>query len=213
MSVKNIAIIGAGGLGKEMLVLIHQINALEPQWNVVGFYDDHSAASIAGLPVLGKIETLNSGSLNLAVIIAVGDPLVKKKIASRLINPALYFPSLIHPAATVGSNIKVGAGTIITAGCRLTVDIDLGKHVLLNLNTTVGHDVTIGDYSSIMPGVHLSGYVNIGTGVMIGTGASVLQQLKVGDQSKVGAGALVTTDVITGTTVVGIPAREKTGIN
>jgi len=60
-----------------------------------------------------------------------------------------------------------------------------------------------------MPGAHLSGFVQIGLGVMVGTGASVLQKLKVGDYARVGAGALVTNNVNSGATVVGVPAREK----
>ncbi|HRG09898.1 MAG TPA: acetyltransferase, partial [Cyclobacteriaceae bacterium] len=138
---KDIAIIGAGGLGKEMLTLIYQINAKKPVWNVVGFYDDQIRSPVAGLPVLGSLESLYSVPDKVAVVIAVGDPLVKQKMASGLVNPNLYFPSLVHPDTTIGLNIKLGEGSVITAGCRLTVDITLGKHVLLNLNSTIGHDV------------------------------------------------------------------------
>lgn len=209
MNLKDIAIIGAGGLGKELAVLIQQINAVTPEWNIVGFYDDQVLQPVINLPVLGSPENLNSVSKELAVVIAIGNPLVKQKIASGLVNPNLYFPSLVHPDTTIGLNIKLGEGSVITAGCRLTVDITLGKHVLLNLNSTIGHDVTIGDFSSIMPGVHLSGFVQLGTGVMVGTGASILQNLKVGDFARVGAGAMVTADVNKSATVTGIPAREK----
>ncbi len=206
---KNITIIGAGGLGKEIAVLIQQINAITPIWNIIGFYDDQVKQPVIDLPVLGSPEKLNSASKELAVVIAIGNPEQKRKIVSKLNNANLYFPCLLHPSASIGININMGEGTVITAGCRLTVDIALGKHVLLNLNSTIGHDVTIGDYSSIMPGVHLSGFVQLGTGVMVGTGASILQNLKVGDYARVGAGAMVTADVNSGATVTGIPAREK----
>lgn len=206
---KNIAIIGAGGLGKEMVVLIAQINALKPVWNIVGFYDDNQTTPVCGIPMLGPIKAINSVSQKLAVVLAIGDPATKQKIAAQCANPNLYFPNLIHPAATVGLNINLHEGVIITAGCRLTVNINIGKHVLLNLNTTIGHDVTIGDYAALMPGVHISGFVQIGTGAMLGTGATVLQQIKIGPAAKVGACALVTKDVAAGTTVIGIPATEK----
>lgn len=207
---KNIAIIGAGGLGKEVAVLIQQINAVNSGWNLIGFYDDYIEHPVIGIPVLGTTEKLNSVSKALAVVIAMGNPQQKQKIADSLHNNNLYFPTLIHPSASLGVNVIVGEGTIITAGSRLTVDITIGKHVLLNLNSTIGHDVTIGDYACVMPGAHLSGFVQIGLGVMVGTGASVLQKLKVGDYARVGAGALVTNNVNTGSTVIGIPAREKT---
>ncbi len=207
---KDIAIVGAGGFGKETLVMINQINAINPQWQVTGFYDDGIAAGsiVAGLPVLGNLDALKAVDKELAVVVAVGDPKIKRSVVERIQHQHLYFPTLIHPVATIGENIKAGAGCIITAGCRLTIDIALGDFVLLNLNTTVGHDVHVGVYTSVMPGVHLSGYVQVGEEVLIGTGASVLQNITIGNRSVVGAGAVVNKNVEPSRTVAGVPARS-----
>ena len=35
--VKDIAIFGAGGFGREVACLLRKINAVEPTWNFVGF--------------------------------------------------------------------------------------------------------------------------------------------------------------------------------
>ena len=37
---KKIAIYGAGGFGREVYCLIQKINAVSPQWDVIGFFDD-----------------------------------------------------------------------------------------------------------------------------------------------------------------------------
>lgn len=205
----KIAIVGAGGFGKETLVMINQINAIKVQWQVIGFYDDAltEGTLVGGSKVLGKVDLLNAVQEPLAVVLAVGNPQVKRKLLERLKNSKLYFPPLIHPVATIGENVKAGAGCIITAGCRLTVDITLNDFVLLNLNTTIGHDVTIGSYTSVMPGVHLSGYVQVGEEVLIGTGASVLQNASIANRAIVGAGAVVNRSVEEGRTVAGVPAR------
>ena len=42
---------------------------------------------------------------------------------------------------------------------------------------------------------------------MIGAGAKVLGSINIGDDVKVGAGSVVVSDVPSGTTVVGVPAR------
>lgn len=206
--IKDIAIIGAGGLGKETAVLINQINQQNKQWKLLGFYDDAISAgtTVASLPVLGTVDTLNQQN-NVNVVIAIGDPSIKEKIIARITNKTILFPVLIHPQALMGEHITIGEGAIITAGCILTIDINIGKHVLINLNSTIGHDVTVGDYCSIMPGAHISGFVTIKKSVFIGTGAAVLQHLTLAEQSIVGAGAVVNKSVAAATTVVGVPAH------
>lgn len=206
---KEIAIVGAGGLGKETAVLINQINRDSHTWEVLGFYDDYKRKGeiVAGLPVLGGIEGLNSVKKSLSVVVAIGDPRVKKEVVHRINNSNINHPSLIHPAATIGENISVGLGCIITAGSRLTIDVMIGDFVLLNLNCTVGHDANIGSYSSIMPGVHLSGYVDIEEEVLVGTGVSILQNVNVGKNAVIGAGALVNKSIERDTIVVGVPAK------
>ncbi len=206
---KKIAIYGAGGLGREVLSML---NAL-PEWEVIGFYDDGKrlGEEVGGLRVLGSLHELLLIEEKTEVIVAIGNPGIKKKLAEQLsVHPLISFPTLIHPKALVQNeaSVKLGEGCILTAGAILTTDIQIGKHVLLNLNCTVGHDVHVGDYSSIMPGANIAGEVNIGNEVLIGAGANVLNGIHVGHQSRIGAGAVVTKDVPDNDTVVGVPARS-----
>ena len=61
---KKIAIYGAGGFGRETACLIHTINEVKPQWELIGFFDDNP--SLKGkmvshyAPCLGGIEELNA---------------------------------------------------------------------------------------------------------------------------------------------------------
>jgi len=208
--IRDIAIVGGGGLGKETAVLIHQINEQKKTWNLVGFFDDGLKTSehVLSYPLLGGLKELNQLDRSIHAIVAIGDPSIRKQVVQRITNPRILFPVLVHPSAVIGLNVQVGEGSVVTAGCRLTVDIEIGKHVLLNLNTTVGHDVVLGNFSSVMPGVHLSGYVKVGESVLIGTGASLLQHVHIGSNSIVGAGAVVNRSVKDDITVAGVPARS-----
>lgn len=205
---KKIAIYGGGGLGREVVSMLHAL----PEWEVTGFYDDgkEQGMLIKQLAVLGGLTELLKVTDATFIVLAMGNPTMKAQLAKRLQeNSNIHFPVLIHPGAVIQepSSVKLGAGSIITAGVVLTTDIELGDHVLVNLNCTVGHDVHIGDCSSVMPGVALAGEVVIGKGVLIGSGANILNGLHIGDHSRVGAGSVVTKPVASGKTVVGIPAR------
>lgn len=207
----QLAIYGAGGFGREVLMLIQQINQVKQRWSFVGFYDDGLAAGtrINDYWVLGNRQTLNQQTEPLAVVIAVGNPAVKKQIVRAITNPLIEYPALIHPDVTLLDEqyIEVGSGSIVCAGAILTVNVWVGQHVLINLNCSVGHDAILENYCSLMPGVNVSGKVTLQEEVYVGTGATLINQLTVGTGTTIGAGAVVVQSLPAHCTAVGSPAR------
>lgn len=207
---EKIVIIGVGGFGREVKMLIDQINHVEPQYVLMGFYDDAEKleSSYNGIKYLGRIEDLNRITEKTAVVLGIGDPKIKSKIINRIDNRFLFFPTLVHPTAIVGADdVEIGLGTIITAGCIITCNIKIGNFVTLNLFCTVGHDTEIKDYASFMPSVNISGEVIINKNVYVGTGAKIINQLEIGVNSIIGAGAVVSKSIPDNCTAVGIPAK------
>lgn len=208
---KKIAIYGAGGFGREVVQLIHQINRRSTQWEIQGYFDDHIARGerVGDFDILGGIDDLNKIDYELNLVIGIAYNDVRAKIVSDVDNAKIIYPILIHPSVIMDDDeVRVAEGCIITAGNILTTNINIGRHSIINLGCTIGHDVIIKDYCAVMPGVHLSGNIKVGEGVLIGTGARILQNLAIGNHAKVGAGAVVTEEVQTGQTVVGIPAKR-----
>lgn len=204
---KPVFIIGAGGLGREVLAMLRAI----PEWQVVGFLDDLVPAGtvVNGIPVKGGVEFLNNYPEFIHVVVAIGDPLTKEKIVSRISNNHIHFPTIIHPRAILQdpSSIITGKGGIICAGVVLTTNIVIGDFALVNLNTTVGHDSSVGSFSSIMPGVNLAGNVTISRGVLVGSGANIRNKVRIGKHAVVGMGSVVLQNVEDETRVAGVPAK------
>ena len=207
---KKLVIIGAGGFGREVKMLVDQINAVRPTYTFVGFYDDGKEVStlVNGFPVLGNVADLNAVNEPLVVVLALGNPVYKKNVVTMLINPLLSFDTLIHPSVIIGNDaVSIGKGTVICAGNIITCNISIHDFVTLNLACTIGHDTILDNFVSLMPGVNVSGEVRLGEGVYVGTGAKIINQLEIGNNTTVGAGAVVSKALPANCTAVGIPAK------
>jgi len=210
MKTKKIAVYGAGGFGREVQMLIEQINDVGKEWEFIGFFDDGIEKEVINdAKLLGNLNSINSWEEELFLVLAIANPATKKKIIKSISNHLIKYPVLIHPGVYIGNRkfVSIGEGTIICGGVIITVNIEIGKHVILNLSCTVGHDTTIGDFSSFMPTVNISGEVNIKESVYVGTGAKIINQLDIGENTIVGAGAVVSKSLPPNCTAVGVPAK------
>jgi len=209
---RDIAIFGAGGFGRETALMIRQMNQVQHDWNLIGFFDDgvDPGSKIDGYTVLGGINELDRVGEKLALAVTVSDPAIRKRIVSNIKNVNLDFPVLKHPSSLLGDVVtnRFGRGCIITAGNILTLNIEFGEFVIVNLACTIGHDVQIKSFSTIMPGCSISGNVVIGESTLVGTGVRILQNVTVGDKCKIGAGAVVVGHTRNDVTLVGVPAKE-----
>ena len=212
---RPLVVIGAGGFGREALDVAEAMNSASatPVFDILGVVDDNlteenrARLHQRGAAYLGTTEDWLASRPEARFVIGVGAPATRRRIDERLRAVGLRAATLWHPAATRGSQVTVGEGTIVCAGVRLTNNIQIGRHVHLNLNVTVGHDTRVHDYVSVNPLVAISGDCTIGPEVMFGTGSVILQGLSVGAGATIGASACVVRGAAAGVTVKGVPAR------
>ena len=207
----DIIIFGASGFGREVAWLIERINQVNLTWNLIGFMDDDESIQgkiINGYKVLGGIDDIINYP-DAYFVCAVGASKVREKIVNTMknINPNIKFGTVIDPSVEISELVSVGEGTIICAHSIITVNISIGKHVIINLDCTVGHDAIIQDFVTLYPSVNISGITQIGYASELGTGMQIIQGKKVGNYSIVGAGAVVVRDIPDKCTAVGSPAK------
>lgn len=208
---KDLIIIGASGFGREVAWLVERINAICPTWNIVGFIDDNESlwsTLIGGYKVLGGCERVTEHN-DAYYVCAVGASKIRKKIITKIeeILPSIKFATVIDSSVLISNRVKIGEGTIICAGNIITVDIEIGNHVIINLDCTVGHDAILSDYVTLYPSVNVSGNTNLAECVELGTGCQIIQGKTVGIETIVGAGAVIVKDLPAFCTAVGSPAK------
>lgn len=204
---RNLVIIGAGGLGRE---ICDWVLSAELPYHVKGFLDesvkDLSSFGI-DLPVLGRPLNYRPQE-NEVFICAIGHSHTRMKIMRELQEKNMGFISLVHPSAHVSKKAEIGAGCIIYPGCFISAHTKIGKGVLINFNSSIGHDAVIGEGCTINAHCDVTGAVQLGEGVLVGSHVTIIPKIRVGDYAILGAGSAVMRNVQSGVTVLGVPAKR-----
>jgi sugar O-acyltransferase (sialic acid O-acetyltransferase NeuD family) len=201
---KKLCIMGTGGFAREILCCFRDITGNTE--NVCFMTNDESqiTSDLMGVPVVREADF---DELTHDAIIGVAEPAVREKIVDSLPQKTVY-RTLIHPTAVISPWVKIGEGSIITAGCILTCNIQIGSHAQLNLNTTVGHDCVIEDFFTTAPGCQISGNCNFDKRVYLGTAVSVRQGLTITKDTVVGMGGIVVKSIEESGVYAGVPVKR-----
>lgn len=214
-NMKDIAIYGAGGFGKEVACMINnKINTPgNLQWNVIGFFDDGKPVGmqISHIgKVLGGLEALNNWPTPLCVAFGIGNSENIRRLVGTIVNPNIDFPNLIHPSVDFADieSLKIGRGNIIARNVTFSVDVTIGDFNQFNSLSALAHDVIVGSFNVFMPLVRISGETHIGDNNFFGINAITLQQVKIGNNTRIGANSVVVSKTKDGYLYMGNPAMR-----
>lgn len=208
---KKLIVVGAGGLGREVMWQIEASPLESNQYEILGFVDDNpnlQDKKINGYDVVGTLDWLRNIDKEICVVLAIGSAEIRKKIYDSIKqNTKLLYPNITAPGVKISSTVKCGKGCIFCLNTTATVNIRIGDFFIANPQCTIGHDCNIHSFVTLYPGVNVSGNVEIFEITEIGTGSQIIQGKSIGNNSIIGAGTVVIRDIPSNCTAVGVPAR------
>ncbi len=202
-------VIGAKGHAKEILSVIEQLEIQVPIYFFDNTSTDIGSMLFTQYQIIKKIEHAQNVLLeDNRVVLGVGKPSVRYKLAQKFIELGGILTSIVSPYAQVGRyEVQLGEGLNVMHAVMISNSVSIGEGSLINAFTSVHHDVKVGRYNEISPGVRLLGNCVIGDFCQIGASATILPGIKVGNNVIIGAGAVVTKDIEDNAVAVGMPAR------
>lgn len=206
--------IGSGGHARVVVDILQAMGGFD----IVGLLDhdvDLHGRAILDVPVLGDdslLPDLRAQGVTHAFIGVgtVGTPEGRIRIWAAMQHVGLEPVQAIHPSAVIAASAKLGRGVTVMPGAIVGAAAMLGDNSILNTGAIVEHDCVVAAHAHVATAASLAGGVQVGEGAHVGIGASVIEYIKIGAYALVGAGAVVTRDVATRTTVVGVPAKPIT---
>ena len=206
---KQLVIIGAGGMGRTIYDLARESIGFGTDYIIKGFIDDNTSAlyGYENYPlILGTIRDYMP-SIDDIFVCSIGGA-ARRKCIEDILSKGGSFLTMIHKTARIGTNVVIGAGTIVGAFTAIGADAKIGKFNLIQSQTIIGHDSRIGDWNRIDTHVTLVGGTIVEDETDIHTAAMISHNVTIESNSRVAACSFVIRRVKSGTTVMGNPAKR-----
>lgn len=194
-------LLGTGGFATELFDLLAD-SGIPVGGFIGGELQDHLRA-----PWIGHDEKIDTLPREATIFVAVAEPVLRQKLAERVLAKGRRLGSLIHRFAWVASSAQVEDGVVVYPNATVHARVRLERSALINTNATIGHDAIIGAFGRINPSASIGGAVKLAPGTVVGMAASIRERLSVGPGVVIGAGATVVTDLNEPGTYIGTPAR------
>lgn len=207
---QRILIVGAGGFGREVLQWARDAWP-ESEDRIAGFLSS-DADALDGIDcnyrVLGSPDAYRPAAGD-RLLLAIGIPYVRRRVAESLLAHGTEFLTLIHPTAIVAASASIGPGTVLCPYAVASDSCRVGRFVIMNYHSSLGHDATAGDFSVLSPYATLGGHAHVEDDVFLGLHASVGPGKTVGARSKVSANSCASHDAPADSLIFGVPCHIR----
>ncbi len=192
---KNIIIIGAGGLAKDIFSPLQA--TLQKDERIKGVLADDKEKFIASqIPThyLGTIKDYQPTKQD-RLLVCFGTQPMRTRIFCEFQQKGAKFHSFIHPTAILPRHCNIGEGVIIGAYCIIGEHSFIGNNVFANKFVNIGHDSSIHNHTILCPYVMVAGGASIGESSFLSTRVSLAPNTHIGNHCTISAHSFVKTNI------------------
>ena len=205
---KRIAIIGAGLLGQQIAHYIKGDQSYEP----IGFFDDKVTNTQEHVPVLGKVQDVDSFYTNGAfdqLIIGIGySHFAYRWQCFQRFQSNIPFLTFVHSSCWVDKSASIGAGSFLMPGTIIDDHVVIAENVFIQVACSISHHSSVSDNCFLGPGVTVAGCVKIEQNCFLGVGTIAIDSITIGPNIRTGGGAVIVDSIQEPGLYVGMPARR-----
>ncbi len=205
---KNIVILGTGGLASELTFYIEDNNSKvsdTDKINIVGYIDyDYNIEKYYNkynfkAPVVCDIDSYTPKN-DEEVLIGIADVNFRNKMIEILQKKDVKIASFVHHTSIIPAQHSIGIGNIIFPYCIIEPHNTIGNFNIFTSTSFVSHDCKVGD-GNFFAKAGLAGHVKVGSNNYFGLGSIVIPRLEIGNGNIIQAGMTVDRSVKDDTTI------------
>ena len=205
---KNMIILGTGGLAAELVFYINDNNAKvgdDEKINVIGFIDyDYNIEKYwqrynFEAPVLCDIDSYVPKE-DEEVLIGIANVQFRNKMIDILLKKKAKIGSFIHHTVIISKLHNMGVGNIVFPYCAIEPHNVIGDFNILTSYSFISHDCEVGN-GNFFSKAGIAGHVKIGDNNYFGIGSVITPHTELGNNNLIQAGMTVDKNVKDDTTV------------
>lgn len=205
-----LGIYGTGGTGEEVFEIVKEMekNGVS-QWNEIIFIDD--TKPIGHLREHSQIPFIECQKQyspdKIEIVIAIGEPSHKTLIRKKVETAGYQLATIIHPNSYISESAQIGKGVVVKMQSIIFANATIGDNVIIQSNVVVGHDVDISNDCQISAFSHICGNVSLGERVFCGAQSGIREKISIGNDCVLAMGAMVMDNMTNNTLAIGNPAK------
>ena len=200
----DLAIIGSGELAGEIFDLINSCDE-KNKYSKIFFVDLKSNSE---KNTVSEEEFFKSDVNNSRIIIAMGEPEMRRKMAEKYFQKGFKMATFIHPKSCIAKTAVIKEGCVVFPFVYVAVNTVIGSNSIIHASCCIENDCKTGENCFISSNSFIGAKTTVENNCFIGPSSVLRDTVIIKENDIIGMGSVVTKSTEGNSVYVGNPARK-----